>query len=68
MFLELLAAALLMSGDCDNTPNSNFNSRPRKSSSFDFEEADSFYDSDGNEHIMDDDGYCEDCDDFHDDW
>lgn len=31
-----------------------------------FEEADSFFDSDGNEHLIDDDGYCEDCDDYHD--
>ena len=38
------------------------------SDDFDFEEADSFFDRDGNEHIVDDDGYCEDCDDYHDDW
>lgn len=31
-----------------------------------FEEADSYYDRRGNEHIVDDDGYCEDCDDYHD--
>ena len=31
-----------------------------------FEEADSFFDRDGNEHLIDDDGYCEDCDDYHD--
>lgn len=31
-----------------------------------FEEAGSFYDRDGNEHIIDDDNYCEDCDDYHD--
>ena len=29
-----------------------------------FEEADSFFDIDGNEHLVDDDGYCEDCDDY----
>lgn len=33
-----------------------------------FEEADSFYDRNGNEHIVDYDGYCEDCDDYHDDF
>ncbi len=33
-----------------------------------FEESDSVYDKRGNEHILDDDGYCEDCDDYHDDW
>ena len=32
-----------------------------------FEEADSFYDHEGNEHIFDDYGYCDDCDDYHDD-
>ena len=68
MILELLAAALLMGGDCDNNHDSGFNSRPRRSSDFDFEEADSFFDRDGNEHIVDDDGYCEDCDDYHYDW
>ena len=38
MILELLAAALLMGGDCDNNHDSGFNSRPRRSSDFDFEE------------------------------
>ena len=33
-----------------------------------FEEADSFYDHNGDEHIVDYDGYCEDCDDYHDDY
>ena len=31
-----------------------------------FEPSDSFYDKDGNEHEIDEDGYCEDCDDYHD--
>ena len=31
-----------------------------------FEEADSILDSCGNEHLIDDDGYCEECDDYHD--
>ncbi len=30
-----------------------------------FEESDSYFDRHGNEHILDDDGYCEDCDDYH---
>ena len=30
-----------------------------------FEEADSIIDRHGNEHLIDDDGYCEDCDDYH---
>lgn len=66
MILELLAAALLMGGD-DNHCDNSFD-HPRKSSGFGFEEADSFFDRDGNEHIVDDDGYCEDCDDYHDDY
>lgn len=33
-----------------------------------FEEDDSFYDRDGFEHIIDEDRYCEDCDDYHDDY
>lgn len=39
----------------------------KKKSSWQFEEAGSFYDRDGNEHIIGDDHYCQDCDDFHDD-
>ena len=31
-----------------------------------FEEDSSFYDRHGNEHIVDEDMYCEDCDDYHD--
>lgn len=31
-----------------------------------FEEDDSVFDCHGNEHIIDDDRYCEDCEDYHD--
>ena len=31
-----------------------------------FEEADSVFDSCENEHLIDEDGYCEECDDYHD--
>ena len=31
-----------------------------------FEEVDSVFDSCGNEHLLDEDGYCEECDDYHD--
>lgn len=36
--------------------------RSRKES---FDASDSFFDEDGNEHEVDDDGYCEECDDYH---
>ena len=49
-------------------PADRFTYIERSLTDFDFEEADSFFDRDGNEHIVDDDGYCEDCDDYHDDW
>lgn len=64
MFLELLAAFLV---GTDNT-ESTFYSPYQRGDTEEFEEADSFFDSDGNEHIVDDDGYCEDCDDYHDDF
>lgn len=67
MLLELLAALLLMGGD-SNYSEDTFDYRPRKSSGFGFEEADRVFDRHGNEHIVDDDGYCEDCDDYHDDY
>lgn len=63
MLLELLAAAILLAGD-EPKKDSDFYSPTRKISRF--EEADSFFDREGNEHIVDDDGYCEDCDDYHD--
>lgn len=43
-------------------------SKPRDSygNSECFEEDASYYDRDGNEHLVDEDMYCEDCDDYHD--
>ena len=64
MILELLAAVLLMGGELSNT-NTNMQST-KKSSRSSFEEADSFFDRDGNEHSVDEEGYCEECDDYHD--
>lgn len=64
MILELLAAALLMGGALSDTTADV--PKNKKSSRSSFEEADSFFDRDGNEHIVDDDGYCEDCDDYYD--
>ena len=66
MILELLAAALLMGGDDNHCDNSYTKALDKFITNF--EEADSFFDRDGNEHIVDDDGYCEDCDDYHDDY
>ena len=37
----------------------------RRSIESEFEPSDSYYDKDGNEHEVDDDGYCEECDDYH---
>ena len=65
MLLELLAAASLLFGD-DSSPDIAFDIHKRND--FDsFEEADSIFDRHGNEHIVDDDYYCDDCDDYHDD-
>ena len=64
MFLELLAALLCMGSSDSNTPS---HTRPRRDN-WEFEEADSMFDNNGDEHLMDDDGYCEDCDDYHDDF
>ncbi len=68
MLLELLAA-LSMMGD-DTHRNKPFFENSTRSSRDDFEEADSIFDRNGNEHLLDDDGYCDDCDDYHDcdDW
>ena len=51
-----------------NNKKKNSNKPHRKNSYEAFEEAGSFYDRNGNEHIIDDDNYCEDCDDYHDDF
>ena len=49
-----------MSNTAANKPNT------KKSKGNSFEEYDSFFDRDGNEHIVDEEGYCEECDDYHD--
>lgn len=64
MILELLAVALLAGSGMSNTAANKPNTK--KSSRNSFEEADSFFDRDGNEHIVDEEGYCEECDDYHD--
>lgn len=64
MILELLAAALLIGGGLGSANTNTPNTKKRSGSSF--EEADSFFDRDGNEHIVDEEGYCEECDDYHD--
>ena len=63
MLLELLGAALLLgcSGG-KNTPPS------KKKTSYGFCEAESYIDRHGKEHVIDDEGYCEECDDYHDDY
>ncbi len=65
MILELLGAALLL-GICssDNRKKSN----TKKGSRFGDEKEYSFFDRYGEEHVVNEDGYCEDCDDYHDDW
>lgn len=63
MLLELLGAALLLgcAGEQKNPAH-------RKNNEREFEEYDSFFDRRGNEHIVDDEGYCDECDDYHDDY
>jgi hypothetical protein len=65
MLLELLAAALLcgdaLTGQGEDSPESNFPPPPLL-----FEEDEVFFDEDGDEHLVDEDGYCEDCDEYYD--
>ena len=64
MLLGLLISALV--ADCNNPTSSGSTNPVKKGALFDdFEEAGSFYDRYGNEHIVDDDDYCLDCDDYH---
>ena len=53
------------SGGSNNKFKSSFTKRNHREH---FEEDDSFYDREGFEHIIDEDRYCEDCDDYHDDY
>lgn len=48
-----------------NIVHKNISSR---NDDYHFEETESFFDAAGNEHILNEDFYCEDCDDFHDDY
>ena len=66
-----LLGALLMAADggSDRREEENFyHMNRRRQIDEEFEEADGFFDRDGNEHIVDDEGYCEECDDYHDDF
>lgn len=62
MLLELLlgAAFLCVAG----SSSVNNNQKPKRKSPF--EEEDSYFDRHGNEHIVDEDGYCDECNDYHD--
>lgn len=69
MLGELFAA--LICGAIDGCFYGNNNTSAvshKKSSLWSFEESGSAYDEYGREHIIDDDFYCEDCDDYHDDF
>ncbi len=66
-----LLGALLMAADGSHDRREEeeiWHMNRRRQIDEEFEEADSFFDRDGNEHIVDDEGYCEDCDDYHDDF
>lgn len=54
--------------DFFSSPKKDIGGKSNNKSTYSFEEADSFFDKCGNEHIVDDYGYCEDCDDYHDDY
>lgn len=62
MILELLAAAFLFCGELGKTDSEPKNNKPKR---YGYEETDSFFDSCGNEHFIDDDGFCYECDDYH---
>ena len=68
MLLELLAAALLCGDALLGKGDSAQKPKGTPPPPFLFEEADSYFDEYGDEHLVDDDGYCEDCDDYHDDY
>ena len=55
------------SGTTYKTHRTISNSTTKRNMSSTFEESDSYYDRHGDEHLIDEDGYCKDCDDYHDD-
>jgi hypothetical protein len=63
MLLELLGAALLLG--CSSGKSSH---ETKKKTNYGFQEAESYTDRHGKEHVIDDEGYCEECDDYHDDY
>ena len=80
-FMEILLMIILLILMCplDNNSDNNcqskrcnvrnkhfYNIESNTDNLEEFEEADSYFDSGGNEHLVDDDGYCEECDDYHD--
>ncbi|MBQ7965935.1 MAG: hypothetical protein IJ331_07640 [Ruminococcus sp.] len=69
MLGELFAAMICGAIDgCFSSGSNTSRANHKKSSLWSFEESGSVYDHHGVEHIVDDDYYCEDCDDYHDDY
>lgn len=67
MLVELLVAGLLFGSIGNNNRKNAQPRRKKKSSVWEFEEVDTFTDKHGNEHAVDYEGYCDECDDYHND-
>ena len=65
----ILSVILIFLAFCDcaggSCPPNQFSGNPFHK---DTEDYDSVFDRHGNEHFVDDECYCDDCDDYHDDW
>lgn len=65
----ILSVILIFLAFCDGAggscPPNQFSGNPFHK---DTEDYDSVFDRHGNEHFVDDECYCDDCDDYHDDW
>lgn len=65
----ILGVVLIFLAFCDCAGGScSTNHFSRKHFHKDIEDYDSVFDRHGNEHFVDDDDYCDDCDDYHEDW
>ena len=65
MILGIIILFFLFCSSCGSSASNYSSSKPF---SKDVEDYNSIFDRHGNEHFVDDDGYCDDCDDYHDDW
>lgn len=64
--LIIIFILIIFNPSSNNNPTNRNSNNTFSKKDDDFDPADTFYLEDGLDHEIDDDGYCEECDDYHD--